>query len=737
MKRKLIALLLAAAMTVSATACGSSGSTAETGSSAAATEESAASTAEETTAAETGTEEAEAVTGLTDAYMNESSEVYNEALGEFYTAYQEATAETENVSRRYALMAIAEAKLMESATMLPIYSAGGNYRIGRIAPYLAGGALWGSDDVRYHNAIVTEELITAEDYNALKDLYNEVRGTGTYEDEAEAYLTEHGYTLKDTFNMPYSSDPTTWDVLATSRAADSEPVMMTYDGLAEYDHEGTLQPALAESWEVSDDGLTYTFHLREGLVWTDSQGRQVADLVADDFVAGMQHMMDAMGGLEYLVEGLITGATEYINGETTDFSTVGVSAPDDYTVVYTLEQPCSYFLTMLSYSVFAPMSRTYYESQGGKFGLEYDSSAADYTYGTSPDTIAYCGPYLITNYTEANTIVFTASDSYWNRDNINLNTITWLYNDGSDATRGYNDMLAGTVDYAVLNTSTLSIAQGDGNFDTYAIVTDTDATSYMAFFNLDRQAFANVNDTSTVVSPQTEEDAARTNAAMQNVHFRRALAFSVDRVSYRAQRAGEDLAAVSLRNTYTPATFVSLEEETTVSINGTDTTFPAGTYYGEIMQAQIDADGVTIQVWDAENVTGDGYDGWYNVDNAAAELATAVEELAAEGVTVDADNPIYVDLPYASNVEYYTNMANAFKQSVEAATDGFIIVNLVACADTNEWMYCGYNTTYGFEMNYDIYDLSGWAPDYGDPSTYLDTFLPDLSGYMTKCLGIF
>lgn len=56
-------------------------------------------------------------------------------------------------------------------------------------------------------------------------------------------------------------------------------------GLREYDGEGTLQPALAESYEVSDDGLTYTFHLRKGATWVDSQGRKVADVTADVFVA--------------------------------------------------------------------------------------------------------------------------------------------------------------------------------------------------------------------------------------------------------------------------------------------------------------------------------------------------------------------------------------------------------------------------------------------------------------------
>ena len=158
----------------------------------------------------------------------------------------------------------------------------------------------------------------------------------------------------------------------------------------EYDVEGTLQPALAESYEVSDDGLTYTFHLRKDVKWTDSQGREVDTVKADDFVAGMQHMCDAQGGLEYLVQGVIKNVSQYISGEVTDFDEVGVKAVDDYTVEYTLEEPCSYFMTMLGYTIFMPMSRSYYQSQGGKFGAEYDSSAADYQYGKDSNSIAYC-----------------------------------------------------------------------------------------------------------------------------------------------------------------------------------------------------------------------------------------------------------------------------------------------------------------------------------------------------------
>lgn len=737
MKRKIVSALLVMSMTASLVACGNSGSGSSDPADESVSVSSSASSESDASASASSESEAEAEESeMPEGYDETSTELYNEALGDFNDALATAK-EAETVDERYALMAVAEGKLMESAMMYPLTSKGGMYAMYRMAPRTKDYTLWGSDTDRYHQYVVTTDFIKAEDYNEMRAKWDELKGTGTYESWVKEYLAGKGYTLKDSFSMPYVSDPVTWDGLATSRAADNDAIINTYDGLMEYDVEGTLQPALAESYEISDDGLTYTFHLRKDVKWTDSQGREVDTVKADDFVAGMQHMCDAQGGLEYLVQGVIKNVSQYISGEVTDFDEVGVKAVDDYTVEYTLEEPCSYFMTMLGYTIFMPMSRSYYQSQGGKFGAEYDSSAADYQYGKDSNSIAYCGPYLVTNATAKNTIVFKLSDSYWNKDNVNIKTLTWLFNDQSDVTKMYTDAKAGTVDYVNLNTSTMETAKSEGLYDQYAVVSDTDATSFMAFYNINRTATANANDGTTAKSTKSDEEIQRTNKALQNVHFRRAISFAADRGAYNAQQVGEDLKYTSLRNTFTPGYFVSLSKDTTIQINGTDTTFPAGTYYGEIVQKQIDADGVKIKVWDAENKTSDGFDGWYNPENAVEELNTAIEELAEEGITIDESNPIQIEYPYPSAVEVYTNKANSYKKSVEAALGGKVVINLVDAVDLDGWYYAGYYANYGYEANYDVYDVSGWSPDFGDPCSYLDTMLPDYEGYITKCFGIF
>lgn len=672
-------------------------------------------------------------------YNAMSAAIYDAQLGAFNTLYQ-AAKEEQNVSKRYALMAQAEAKLLEAAVLIPGTTNGGNYGLSRVAKRSASTVLWGNDSDRFHNVLVTTELISAEDQTHLKAMWNEVRGTGTYSQKATDYLKEKGYTLKDTYNMGYVSDPQTWDALATSRSADSEAIVNTYDGLVEYDNENEIKPALAESWEVSEDGKTYTFHIRQGAKWVDAQGREVADVKADDFVAGMQHMLDAGGGLEYLVENIIVNALEYNTGDVTDFAEVGVKATDDNTVVYTLCQPTSYFITMLGYNVFAPMSRTYFESKGGVFGKDDYKAAVDagtMKYGQTVNDIAYCGPYTVTNHTAENTIVFEANPTYWNKDNITIKTLTWKFNDGQDPTKAYEDTKAGTLDGCGLSSASLEACKADGNFEKYCTVSDTDATSFVLFLNLNRNAYANYNDETKAVSTMTDDQKKRTDAAMLNVHFRRAIGMGLDIATYNGQVVGEELKLNSVRNSYTPGNFVALEEDVTIEINGESKTFAKGTFYGEIMQAQIDADGVKIKVWDAENQTSDGFAGWHNPANAYEELQQAITELKEFGVEISKDNPIVMDLPYYSGADVYTNRAQTLKQSVEEALQGCVVVNLVSCADAKEWYYAGYYTESGKDANYTLYDVSGWGPDYGDPATYLDTMLGDGAGYMAKCLGLF
>ena len=155
--------------------------------------------------------------------------------------------------------------------------------------------------------------------------------------------------------------------------------------------------------------------------------------------------------------------------------------------------------------------------------------------------------------------------------------------------------------------------------------------------------------------------------------------------------------------------------------------------FGQIIQAQLDADDVGFKVWDEKLFSSDGYDGWYNPEYAKAELDQAVKELAKLGVEITAENPIIIDNVYPSISTTRTNVANVTKQSIEDATGGLIVMKLNGVADQMEWLDSGYYPDYGYDMNADLTDLSGWGPDYGDPQTYLDTMLGNPGGMIKSC----
>ncbi len=675
---------------------------------------------------------------------DEASEtVYDFVLGDYAAAY--AAAKEEEGDMRMAMMALAEAKLLESGAFLPVQTRGGNYSMSRVVPRSnAATILWGLDNYRYHTLLVCNELIKAEDRTELLAMWEAAESADAYRQQATEFLTGKGYTMKDTYDVAFSETVNIWDVIATSYTSDSMFIAGTYDNLMEYDAKGVQQYGLAESYEVSDDGTVYTFHLRQGVKWVDHQGTEIGEVTADDWVASMAHVADNNDALGYLMTSTdgcgIKNYNEYIAGECS-FDEVGVKAIDDYTLEYTLAAPFTPFPTMLGYGCFAPLNRAYYKSQGGTFSADGDQYTPG-NYGKTPENIAYCGPYLITSFVEKNSVTYEPNPTYWNADAVLIKKINYKYNDGSDPTRAYNDAKAGITDgsgisNANLETARTDILEGDEKsvLDTYAYVSDGDGTTFCGWMNVNRGTWANYDDPSVGVSPKNEEEQQRTKDALVNQHFRLALLMGLDRGAYNGVIVGEELKYNRLRNSYVPGTFQFLASDVTVDINGTATEFKAGTSFGQIEQAQLDADGVAIKVWDTATAKGDGFDGWYNVDNAKAELEQAIAELAQIGVEVSADKPIYIDYPYETYEELAVNQANVLKQSIEASLGGAVIVNLIGMATTDDMQGATYRFSKGSEANFDLSTGSGWGPDYGDAQTYLDTI--QAYGYMAKNIGLF
>lgn len=715
--KKLLAIVLAAVMVLSMVACANSGTTPTT--------KPATPTTTPSTPNNTDPTDPKPTTPTRpDSWVRaDDEEVYQAALSEFLAIYQEAK-EAESISERFALMAKAEAYLLDSAVMVPNTTQGGAYAINRVAPRTVPYVQWGNDDDRLQGLVISDEFLTPAERDDLMALWSKaVNGEGTY--DPAAYLTGKGHTIQNTYTTTFSTAPVTLDWLNTSSQSDTEILVNTVDCLIRYDNLGSMNPSLAESWEISEDGLTYTFHIRKGVNWYTSDGQKYAELTAKDFVAGFHHMMDAQAGLEFLVDGVVAGASEYIN-EGGDWADVGYKAADDYTLVVTLTAPTSYFLTMLSYSCFMPICESFYLAHGGVYGVEELKAATEgstYTYGMNTDVSSqvYCGAFLLTKLNPSSEIKIVKNANYYDADKVTLESVTWIYDAGEDLVALYNATVDGTYSgISVSNPTTGELAKKDGRFEKYAYVSDTTSTTYFGGLNLNRGTFALESGAAT--STQTEADKITTHIAMQNKNFRKALAFAWDRGTQNAISRGEDLKYTNLRNMYTHPEFVLLAEDVTVD----GKTFTAGTFYGEMVQYFCDQIGAGVTVKD-------GVDGWFNAESAKAAFAKAKEELG-DAVTY----PIQIDVVYYSANDLDTAQAAAYKASIEGVLGAEnVVVNLVETTTAADFYACGYRAANGEAGNYDMFYGSGWGPDFGDPSTYLDTFLPDGAGYMTKVIGLF
>lgn len=731
MQKKLtmvLAMLLAVAMIFSMAACGNSAS--EPAGTTADTSADTAAPAETEAAAEPEEEEREPF-----VVAHEDEEIYENVLGEFLEYFYEAE-EFSSLSEKYAKLAVSEAKLLESGAGAPMYANPAAYYLYRLVYHTSGYAPWRGTMNDLCSYLITNEIIKAEDYAALREIYNNDEGTGMYVADAKAYLEDAGYTFNTTYRDTFAGAPTTWDVAAATTMYEGNVIRPTYDWLIVYDAEGSFSPRLAESFEISDDFTTVTFNIREGMYWVDSQGREIAPIVASDWVAMAQHLADSDSARTYV--NYIAGMAEYANGETTNFDTVGVKALDDYTLEYTLLDPASasYFLGMVANNAdFLPLCSSYYQSQGGVFGKDAfieASASPSYTYGVDQNHIAYCGPFLCTNMTDKNSVTYTANEAYWNYGNTAVTEIEFVYDDGTDATRAYDDFKNGKLVLLYLNAANLEVAKNNGDFELYASASDPAKTTFGMFFNMNRQTYANVSN-GAAVSNKDDAQKEAAYAALQNQYFRLAISASIDRALYMEQSQGTAMKYLSIRNAWTPGTYVKLDEAVTVDINGSAVSFPAGTWYGAIVQAQLDADNFPVTVWDAEKNTNDGWDGWYNPEQAQAWLQLAIEDLAEIGIVVDADHPIVIDYPFCDYLETTQNQTYVLKQCIENALGGLVVFDAIPCPDQDAWSGVWNKTNDGSEVNYDLWILGNVGSDHADPICYTESFLP----YDSYCIERF
>ena len=224
-----------------------------------------------------------------------------------------------------------------------------------------------------------------------------------------------------------SSEPKTLD--PTISGGDFVYPRHVFETLTIKNKEGKLVGGAAESWDISTDGLVYTFHLRTNAKWSDG-----VDVKASDFVYALQRAVDPNTAAEYTIfVEYIKNANKILSGKAS-VDSLAVKAIDDYTLEITLEAPTGYFLDILTYPVYAPVRKDIIEKYGVAWSL-------------NPETYIGNGSFIMTERSQDEKIVLVKNTNYWNRDNIIPEKITFLlFSDPNLALAGIKD---GSLDFSV------------------------------------------------------------------------------------------------------------------------------------------------------------------------------------------------------------------------------------------------------------------------------------------------
>lgn len=240
---------------------------------------------------------------------------------------------------------------------------------------------------------------------------------------------ESGNSSDATLFVP-QDNPVSFNMLEVSDRGSLTAINSVFEGLIDYDGEEFVSSG-AESYEVSDDSLVYTFKLREDAVWVDSAGEEVGKVTAEDYVYSWQMMADPENGAAYgyIFAGIVKNGTQIQNGEV-PATELGVKAVDEYTLEVTTEVALPYVLDVFAYPALKPFSKAAVE----EFGEDY---------GMTPETTYYNGPYTITEFVVDNKLVMERNKNYWDVDNVYYKTIdSSLVSDNSVLFNAYkNDEL--------------------------------------------------------------------------------------------------------------------------------------------------------------------------------------------------------------------------------------------------------------------------------------------------------
>lgn len=278
--------------------------------------------------------------------------------------------------------------------------------------------------------------------------------------------------------------PADLNPLTCSTTEGSELLGCMYEGLVRQNADGQILPGsgLAEKWDISEDGLVYTFTLRDA-IWSDGSA-----ITAEQFAYAWEKVLNPATASEYAyMLYVIENAAEYNTGDLTDFSQVGVKALDDKTLQVTLTAPTDYFLEMLVIPQYGALPLNFAEDNGVDMFLD-------------PAHMIFNGPFVCTEWTPDVSMTFEKNDKYWDADSVKLAGVK--YNFVMDTNTIINLYETDELDLMLVQPEFLDTYRGAAGF-----VSVTEPVTEYLKFNFNDRFFSNEN-------------------------IRRAFSLSLDRVTY-------------------------------------------------------------------------------------------------------------------------------------------------------------------------------------------------------------
>lgn len=525
------------------------------------------------------------------------------------------------------------------------------------------------------------------------------------EPEPESNIGPDGREFADeqVYRSLYSSEVTTMNYLVSSTTYELVVGANTIDSLVENDTYGNILPCGAESWEVSEDGLTWTFHLRAGQYWYDADGNQKDPVTANDYVAAARYVCDSAmdSNNSYLMDGWIVNAEELINytaaqlaepveqgteagedqdivvdangilyegsewnKETEKYDTwteipavapedLGVEAVDDLTLVYHMVKPRPYFLTALQFGTYWPAPASLLAELGDAYGLDNYS-------------MWFNGAYILSEFKPQEKRIYTKNVNNWDAEHVYIERIEQICNTEA-ATLEPEMFLRGEVDGAGIGSDIVADWMSDP--EKSQMISTTRVTgdySYFFGFNFEPKFDAEYEPENWVI-------------AVNNENFRKAIFHGIDRDGYIAAKYPGDDPSIHKINTVTPKGF---------SVNnGKDYVF-----YGGL----------------AKYTENDSFD---------PELAVQFRDAAkAELEAAGCKFPIKVPVNYNTNSTTWANCTVVLEQQLEELLGADFIDIIVVPYSGSDFL----NATRR-NGNYALQELN-WGADFMDPETWADPF---------------